>query len=231
MSRRDTQQANMLYKLIGAIVAPIAELIWTIAHQLRGDRSAWRPLAVSEIVELKKVFGDSVSYDKIRILDTKYPGPMGHRAIAIKYKIRMKNRLHKNEKYIGNYYYHVIYTAQLVHEVGHVWQYEQMGTSYIPGALHAQYLSASKYDWRNEIKRGLDDWRQFNIESQCQFIQHIYREAAQQAEKIDFAKMDFTDKAQLTKIVAGMDRIDDKDKVVDIALHAFQHIQNPNGQG
>lgn len=221
----------MLYKLVGAVVAPIAEFIWTVAHRLFGGREIWRNLADSEVAELKKVFSGSVSYEKIKVLDTNYPGPLGNRPIALKYKIRMKNLRQKNEKHQGNYYYDYIYTAQLVHEVCHVWQFEQMGTSYIAGALHAQYLSASKYDWRNEIKRGLDDWRQFNIESQCQFIQHIYREAAQQAEKIDFAKMDFTDKAQLTKIVAGMDRIDDKDKVVDIALHAFQHIQNPNGQG
>ena len=56
----------------------------------------------------------------------------------------------------------------LVHECTHVWQYRQVGPSYVGQALAAQWFLRDGYDWRAELGRGHTAWTTFNREAQAQ---------------------------------------------------------------
>ena len=61
-----------------------------------------------------------------------------------------------------------------VHECLHVWQYQNTGAPYISEAIAAQWFVEDSYKWEKEIKRGKNQWVEFNKEAQAQFFQDIY---------------------------------------------------------
>lgn len=67
----------------------------------------------------------------------------------------------------------------LVHELVHVWQYQNGGLAYIPASLWAQHLAflrtgsrSGAYRWRRAAKAGLP-WARWNPEQQAQAIQDL----------------------------------------------------------
>jgi hypothetical protein len=67
------------------------------------------------------------------------------------------------------------YAATLVHECGHVWQNQNVGTRYAIQALWAQCTIADRYDWTQELARGNVRWPDFNREAQAQLLMHVWQ--------------------------------------------------------
>jgi hypothetical protein len=72
----------------------------------------------------------------------------------------------------------------LIHEMGHVWQYQNGGLAYIPSSLIPQIVAATSgqsrnaaYDWRNAVRNHID-WSEWNAEQQAECISD-YNEALQ----------------------------------------------------
>jgi len=70
----------------------------------------------------------------------------------------------------------------LIHEMGHVWQYQNGGLAYIPSSLIPQIVAAAEgqsrnaaYDWRNAVRNHID-WSEWNAEQQAECISD-YNEA------------------------------------------------------
>ena len=70
----------------------------------------------------------------------------------------------------------------LIHEMGHVWQYQNGGLAYIPSSLIPQIVAAATgssrnaaYDWRNAVRNHID-WSEWNAEQQAECISD-YNEA------------------------------------------------------
>lgn len=69
----------------------------------------------------------------------------------------------------------------LVHEMGHVWQYQHGGTTYIGSSLLAQAIAGDRgtrdlaYNWRNAVENHIP-WEKWNAEQQAQCISD-YNEA------------------------------------------------------
>ncbi len=62
----------------------------------------------------------------------------------------------------------------LVHEVCHVWQFQNRGARYAIDALGAHALLDDPYDWEAEIARGHSDWGRFNEEAQAELLEDIW---------------------------------------------------------
>ena len=67
--------------------------------------------------------------------------------------------------------------ATLIHELGHVWQYQNGGLAYLHRSLQAQLLAwwrtgtrSAAYRWQEAIRADLD-WAQWNPEQQAQAIE------------------------------------------------------------
>jgi hypothetical protein len=65
----------------------------------------------------------------------------------------------------------------LIHEMGHVWQYQNGGLAYIPESLWAQFKGfigagsrGAAYDWREADRAGLP-WEKWNPEQQAAAIE------------------------------------------------------------
>lgn len=68
----------------------------------------------------------------------------------------------------------------LIHELAHVWQYQNRGWGYVPGSLWAQLVAILRtgsrngaYDWRRCEERGIP-WRRWNPEAQAQAVEDFY---------------------------------------------------------
>ena len=72
----------------------------------------------------------------------------------------------------------------LIHEMGHVWQYQNGGWEYIPSSLIPQLVAAASgssrnaaYDWRAALRTRIA-WEHWNAEQQAECISD-YNEALQ----------------------------------------------------
>jgi len=130
-----------------------------------------RSLTGMEIEELKLVFGHSVKYSKIRIVQHSHWAKVGAR--------------HVNTKHLGFVFLNTIYfsrsidtkcnlkdMAWLVHEVTHVSQYQKVGLVYIIKALRAQRNGGYFYkqNWLNS------QFKAFNFEQQADIAKVCYLE-------------------------------------------------------
>lgn len=118
-----------------------------------------------EIEMAKFVFGDAINYRRVRIDEMAFLGPRQKKFCYVSFYIinswgPMQNSL-------------------LIHELIHVWQYEQIGAVYMPRAIRAQF-SPSGYNYggvrnlRSFINSGkgiLD----FNLEQQGDIVSDYYR--------------------------------------------------------
>ena len=132
-----------------------------------------RPLSMAERLEAKKVFGEALDYLRIRLDEFAVIGPSWANLAYV-------SGFHVN-------YWRSITPAILLHELTHVWQYQQVGLVYIPRALWAQH-SPEGYDyggperiWERIQSGGL--LNDFNYEQQAEIVADYYRIlAGQQAE-------------------------------------------------
>ncbi|HFC00944.1 MAG TPA: hypothetical protein ENJ53_09095 [Phaeodactylibacter sp.] len=91
-----------------------------------------RPLHPSEIEMAKTIFGNSINYQRVRVDESAHLGPKQHHFCYVSfYIINSWGKMHD---------------STLIHELVHVWQYENMGAIYIPRALWAQ-TTPEGYDY------------------------------------------------------------------------------------
>lgn len=127
-----------------------------------------RPLNEDERREAKKVYQDSIDYDKVTIA----AGSMGS-AGGVSRTIGNTICL-ADEEFEGNKDELTKYgLATLIHELGHVWQYQHGGAAYGADALYAQAVAVvttgdrnNAYDWRRAVNEG-KDWKDWNAEQQA----------------------------------------------------------------
>ena len=147
----------------GEIVETLADLIKFNTRKLTG----------AEVFEAASVFGSSIDFSLVRI-DTHSLMVF----IAKKLKGYTKGRefttFHTINGEEGS-----ITTDTLIHELTHVWQYQQVGAIYMPQAIHAQgtpegydYGGVSELQAAKATGKGI---RSFNREQQAQIVQDYFR--------------------------------------------------------
>ncbi len=117
-----------------------------------------RTLKPDEVTELKKVYGSSIDYTKVRIVE-------GEDTLT---------KISDGRPFTGR---NTIYVPKdrkldqdlLTHEMLHVWQYQNGGSDYMPKALWAQQVGDG-YDFEKGIDQG-KAWAELNPEQQAEFIE------------------------------------------------------------
>ena len=157
---------------IGAIVGGVVGLIGgAIAGEVATTKS--RALTQPEIAYAKDVYVDSIDYTKIRITRDSVLALGAPRTIG--------NTIHLKSDW-GHFKEDTLELTPegletLIHEMGHVWQYQNGGLAYIPESLIAQLKAAvsggdrgGAYDWRAAHK-AKTPWEEWNPEQQAEAIE------------------------------------------------------------
>ncbi|MGA9526056.1 MAG: DUF4157 domain-containing protein, partial [Myxococcaceae bacterium] len=127
---------------------------------LIGIEPPGRELTGPERAELKKIFGDSIDLDRVRIKE----GPAGL------FSISKRAFVHGDTVYIPPNSAPPSMDL-LVHELTHVWQHQNGGIDYMSEALWAQNFGDS-YLFRKALLEG-KRWSELNPEQQASFIASI----------------------------------------------------------
>jgi hypothetical protein len=133
-----------------------------------GVEKPGRKLTAAEVGQLKRVFGDSVDYGKIRVKEgssglltafSDRPWCMGNTIYLPKPSKDPAKRM-----------------STLVHETVHVWQHQHAGTTYLSSSIYGQ-TAGDGYDYNKGIREG-KRFDQLSAEHQAKFIQRAYEEGA-----------------------------------------------------
>lgn len=157
---------------VGAVVGGIGG---AVGGALAGDAVTQddRSLTADEIAYARDIFGDSVDYSAITITRDSLISAGAPKTIG--------NTVHLKSDW-GHFVGETMeLTAEgrdcLIHEMGHVWQYQNGGLSYIPESLWAQLKAAvgsgdrgGAYNWREPHKAGTP-WAEWNPEQQAEAIE------------------------------------------------------------
>ncbi|MCI0684309.1 MAG: Ig-like domain-containing protein [Gemmataceae bacterium] len=181
-------------KVTGSIEVTVEAQLFLKAKFSRGLNAAERSKAQS-------LFQNSLDYDQVTIFSGGLgPAFTGARTIGNKVYIRAKffkeNSTELTPKGM----------ELLIHELGHVWQYQHGGLAYIPNALAAQ---ATGKAYRNAWRRVLSKpWEEWNAEQQAEALEDY----ARAKERVDAAKSDGQ-----TPVTADLDMVRDLQPYVDKA--------------
>lgn len=152
------------YAATGAVIYAALRIVDRVQTAVRVQRRK-RPLTERERAVLQPIFGDSLAYDRIQVVDGRAgvlsisgrPFTMGHTIYLRPYSERT-----------------------LVHECVHVWQFAHGGFRYIGNSTFHQLgskvlrRSYRPYDWRPGIDAG-DAWAQLtSVEAQAKFVEDVY---------------------------------------------------------
>ena len=140
----------------------VAEIYETIIDFVKFNT---RPLTIEEIRLAQTIFGESLHYRRIRLDEAAYAGPkQQHFAYVSFFTVNSWGNLRE---------------SIFLHELTHVWQYQQLGAVYIPRALRAQFSKAGyNYGGLPQLhdfyknKKKLED---FNLEQQADIIADYHR--------------------------------------------------------
>jgi hypothetical protein len=158
--------------LVGGIIGGLAGLVvgGLVGNSLTTKE---RPLTSDEIAYAREVFKDSIDYSEITITRDSMMAVGAPRTLG--------NTIHLRSDW-GHFEGDTMNLTQqgketLIHEMGHVWQYQHGGLAYIPESLWAQIKAAvghggrnAAYNWRDAEKAGLP-WEKFNPEQQATAIE------------------------------------------------------------
>jgi hypothetical protein len=159
----------------GPIGAVVGGLVGLVGGALVGDAATTRKrkLTTQEIAYAKEVFHDSIDFTEVTVtrdsmLSTGAPKTLG-------------NTIHLRSDW-GHFVGDSLELTQsgretLVHEMGHVWQYQNGGLAYIPESLWAQFKGFigagsrdAAYNWHEAHRTGLP-WEKWNPEQQASAIE------------------------------------------------------------
>jgi Domain of unknown function (DUF4157) len=157
---------------IGAIVGGVVGLI---GGAMAGNAATTdsRALTATEIAYAREVFRDTVDYSEIRITrDSMY---------SVGAPLTIGNTIHLKSSW-GHFQGDGLDLTDvgretLIHEMAHVWQYQNGGLAYIPLSLIAQFGAyrsggdrGDAYDWREADRQG-KPWEQWNPEQQAEAVE------------------------------------------------------------
>jgi hypothetical protein len=124
-----------------------------------------RKLNDQEVRIAKSIFGDALSYERIRVDESAHLGPRQGRFCYVSF-------------YTLNSW-GTIAPSLLIHELTHVWQYQNLGIRYIPRALAAQRTSPGyNYGGEAALELALTSGKGlafFNLEQQADLVEDYYR--------------------------------------------------------
>jgi hypothetical protein len=122
-----------------------------------------RGMTPEEIEDARKVFGDSIDYSRVRIKE----GAKGVLEPIVRPFVFGDTIFAQSDGAKKK-----LTSAELIHELVHVWQHQHGGTDYISEAIAAQVIGDG-YNWRKGIDAGLS-FGQLNPEQQADFIKDAY---------------------------------------------------------
>ena len=159
----------------GPIGALVGGLVGFVAGAIVGEVATTksRSLTQPEIDYAKEIYLDSVDYSQITITRDSVLALGAPRTIG--------NTIHLKSDW-GHFKGDTLELTEkgmevLIHEMGHVWQYQNGGLAYIPESLIAQLKAAvgggdrgGAYDWRAAHDAGIP-WEDWNPEQQAEAIE------------------------------------------------------------
>ena len=159
------QMGSGAFKLL--VQTPVDAVVMTGAsatsavQTLVGLEPPGRSLTDREAQALRKIYGNSVDYDSIRIKEG-CSGLMSltGRTFVLASTVRVPASVGR------------LPAALLAHEVCHVWQHQNGGSDYVSEALWAQYVG-DKYNVARGLGQG-KSWAELNPEQQAQLVQDAY---------------------------------------------------------
>ncbi|WP_223258396.1 eCIS core domain-containing protein [Thermogemmatispora tikiterensis] len=158
----------------GAVIGGVAGLLGGAAA---GDRLSQqrRSLTPDEIAYAREIYADSLDYSAITITKHSILSSGASRTVG--------NTINLEDVYYDGDTLNLTPEGRLIliHEMGHVWQYQHGGLAYIPESLIAQIRGAvgggsrnAAYDWRAAIQAGTP-WEEWNPEQQAEAIEDYNR--------------------------------------------------------
>ena len=158
------------FKLLDVLrIGPFLDKFWSVI------KFNTRKLTSIERQEAEKVFAGSLDYERIRIdersiiaaLGAYFQGADGM-GVTLFHTINFNKKLRAEP---GNHD-----MAWLIHELTHVAQYRQIGSRYLPEAIHAQ--ATTGYDYGGGASISEKNFRDFNREQQGDIIKDYYLDVA-----------------------------------------------------
>lgn len=116
-----------------------------------------RELTDAEIAELKKIYGDSIDYEQVRIKE----------GFSGLFSTNDRAFVHGNTIYMKD---NTITPELLTHEMMHVWQYQNGGSDYMTEALTSQWWGKG-YDWESSVPGTA--WEDLEPEQQAEFLEDV----------------------------------------------------------
>jgi len=158
---------RLLFKTLDALQVPeMTDFVW----QLFKRRT--RKMTSVEIAEAKKVFGNSLPYDKIRIDEGSVLAKIGATINgAHQMGVVLFHTINFTRKIDGLACSNDM--AWLIHELIHVAQMEYIGSQYIGEAAHAQVTTGYDYGGVRALKD--KQFKDFNREQQGEIVRHYYQ--------------------------------------------------------
>jgi hypothetical protein len=165
IARRDYAGVADLGRGSVKLLHPIVSVPATIGAGVYGAViEAGRGLTDDEQAMLRAVFGDSVDYRAVVVKPT--VKGIGGRGFTIANTIHLARDTS---------------AVTLVHEMVHVWQFQNGGTDYIAASAFHQagvfrdVYAGDAYDWRPQVKAG-KRWAALGAEQQAQLVEDAYAE-------------------------------------------------------
>ncbi|MBE9480038.1 MAG: hypothetical protein IMY80_08740 [Chloroflexi bacterium] len=151
-----------------------------------------RKLSPHESIEARLVFGASIAYDRVVIIEEvswpNWAGRIGswlsraeapkNNAVALWNKLYFPKRLHTGN--LSDPVGSLNDMAWLIHELTHVWQYQHFGLAYLPQVLWAHIRNGSEtynYGFEPGLKKAYargEQLENFNREQQGEIARHYY---------------------------------------------------------
>ncbi len=151
-----------------AIVAGILFILAISVIYIGARYPASRPLTDAEKELARSVYGDSIRLDAVRIASDSIYSIDVSKTIGNTIHLRTAVRTDLSNK------------ALLIHELGHVWQYQSQGWGYIPESLAVQLLAfvrtgstSAAYDWEADFLKGTP-WEELNPEQQAESVAEYF---------------------------------------------------------
>ncbi|MCB9645986.1 MAG: hypothetical protein H6730_05210 [Deltaproteobacteria bacterium] len=150
--------------LLKVVQTPVDALILGLGkgisaiQTLIGLEPPGRKLTDAEIAELKKVYGDSIDYDQVRIKE----------GFSGLFSTNDRPFAHGNTLYMKD---QTVDQELLTHEMMHIWQYQNGGSDYMSEALVSQWWGKG-YDWEASVPG--TPWEDLEPEQQAEFMEKAW---------------------------------------------------------
>ena len=165
---RGTQSMLRFIKHTGIVVGALSVLVFFCIY-IGARYPASRPLTEAEKELAHSIYGDQIRLDSVRIAPDSIYSIDVSKTIGDTIHIRT-----------ADYNSDLSYKTLLIHELGHVWQYQNGGWGYIPKSLVVQFVAFSQtgstsaaYNWEEDFLKGTP-WEKLNPEQQAESIAEYF---------------------------------------------------------